>query len=126
MRTDYYVEIEETSKELTKRERVMLKDMNDSVGIDKLPAGTKITPLDWAILKVHNEKAKGDKDYKILCIRTANENGEIIKLTTGSESFKEAFFDIAEEMNGEEYSIKLNRQESKNYSGKQFLTCSLV
>ena len=50
------------------------------------------------------------------------------KFVTGSESFFAAFKGIFEEMGGtdEDYEIEVYRLPSKNYKGKEFLTCSIV
>ena len=51
------------------------------------------------------------------------------KYVTGSNSFITAFEDIEDEMadaGEDEYEIEVYRMESKNYKGKQFITCSIV
>lgn len=127
-RTDFNVTIAETSMtELSAKDKIMLKDTSDAIALDKALAdddsSLMITPIEYAILNVHNEKAKGDKDYTQLLILDAN--GE--KYTTGSNSFMNSFMDIYNEMadSDEEYSIKVYRRASKNYAGKSFITCSI-
>lgn len=127
-RTDFNVTIAETSMtELSAKDKIMLKDTSDAIALDKALADDEsslmITPIEYAILNVHNEKAKGDKDYTQLLILDAN--GE--KYTTGSNSFMNSFMDIYNEMaeSDEEYSIKVYRRASKNYAGKSFITCSI-
>lgn len=127
MKENYYVTISYTNKELTARERIKIKDTADAISIDQATAAeaVTITPDIYAVLKIHNEKSE-DKDYEQLVI--IDKDGE--KWYTGSPSFIEAFFDISEEMEAEGtdevYSIKSFRRPSKNYSGKTFLTCSIV
>lgn len=123
--TGYEVKIVETSKQLSARERLMVKDTSNANSIDEL---TQQSPLvlsvaDYAVLSVHNEKSE-DKDYtKYLLI---DKNGN--KYETGSESFWSAFKEIYDEMKDtdEEYEIEIYRLESKNYKGKTFITCSIV
>lgn len=130
MRTDFNVTIASTSKaELTPRERIMLKDTSDAQGLDELVADDTsiiISPIGYAVLEVHNDKAKGDKDYEQYLILDSNGN----KYTTGSSAFWNSFKDIWDEMNieetGESFDLKVYRKPSKNYSGKSFITCSIM
>lgn len=121
---NYKVEIRESSKELSARERISLKDTTNAIKLDEALAegNVIITPVDYAILGIHNEKAD-DKDYENYII--VDKSGA--KYVTGSSSFWSSFIEIYEEMKGEdeEYSILAYRVESKNYKGKYFLTCSI-
>ena len=121
---NYKVEIKESSKELTARERISLKDTTNAIKLDEALAEDNviITPVDYAILGIHNEKAD-DKDYENYII--VDKDGT--KYVTGSTSFWSSFIEIYEEMKDEdeEYSILAYRVESKNYKGKYFLTCSI-
>lgn len=124
---DYIVKVAETSKELTKVERISIKDVSNCIKLDEAINSTdtgKITiDVDYfAILDVHNEKARDDKDYKNYII--VDKDGT--KFVTGSQSFWNAFMDISEEMEGEEFSIEVYSKPSKNYAGKYFLTCSII
>lgn len=122
----YSVNIRTCSKELSAKERIKLKDTTNAIQLDKVTDSDSrfvFEPDYYAVLDVHNEKSK-DKDYVkyiIVC-----KDGT--KLVTGSESFWSAFKDIASEMADcdEEYSIEAYRMPSKNYSGKDFITCSLL
>ena len=122
----YSVTIKETSKELTARERIMLKDTTNAIKLDEVTGVETpfvMTPTAYAILSVHNEKAQGDKDYEQYIIMT--EDGA--KYVTGSESFWNSFISIWQEMEGEgAFSIEIYKKDSKNYKGKQFLACSIV
>lgn len=128
--TGYSVEIVESSKELTAREKISAKDFSNATALDTelmdANANIIITPSAYLILNVHNEHSKNDKDYKkYLIIDTAGN-----KFVTGSESFFTAFKDIFDAMSkdapGEEYSIEVYKKPSKNYQGKHFLTCSIL
>lgn len=123
--TGYEAKIREASKELTAKERVKFKDTTNAVQLDD---ATKENPLViapdfYVVLDIHNERSE-DKDYvKYVVVDKAGN-----KFITGSESFFTAFKDIFEEMGGtdEDYEIEVYRLPSKNYKGKEFLTCSIV
>ena len=123
----YSTSIIETSKELTKKERVLLKEMNGGQSLDLLTMNDnsiEITPDYYAVVSVHNEKSKGDKDYTKYVV--VDKDGTVY--ITGSNSFWESFKNIFEEMKDEEedYSIKVFSKPSKNYQGKSFITCSII
>lgn len=123
--TGYSVKIVNASKELSARDRVAVKDTTNAIALDD---ATKDTPLVIAIdyyveLAVHNEKSE-DKDYKKYVV--VDKSGS--KFVTGSESFFTAMLEIMDEMSdsGEDFEIQVYRMPSKNYKGKEFLTCSIV
>lgn len=123
--TGYSVEIKESSRDLSAKERIMLKDTSDAVKLD-LACDEEvviITPDSYAVLNIHNEKSD-NKDYENYILQ--DENGE--KYVTGSPSFWSSFMDIYNEMKKEteKWSIKVYKLDSKNYKGKQFLTCSII
>lgn len=123
---DYQVTIRETSAELSPRERIKMKDFTNAVQLDEACAEGSfvISPASYAILDVHNERSKEDKDYVKYMILDSQGN----KYITGSNSFFKSLMEIWEEMapTGEEFSIEVYRVPSKNYKGKSFLTCSIV
>lgn len=123
----YSAKIVNTSKELSAREKIKIKDLTNAVGLDEAVTDDvplMVTPQLWAELAIHNEKSK-DKDYKKYILIDAAGT----KYATGSESFWSAFNDIVAELEdaGEDgdFTIEIYRLPSKNYSGKSFLTCSL-
>ena len=123
--TGYSIEIKETSRELSAKERIALKDTSDAtkldVACDEKPV--IITPVAYAVLSIHNEKSD-NKDYENYILQDIN--GE--KFVTGSASFWNSFMDIYNEMagEGEDWSIKAYKLDSKNYNGKKFITCSII
>lgn len=129
--TGYSVKIADASKELTKKERVMLKDTGDALKLDEVIQGDPIiiNPDYWVKLMVHNEKSD-NVDYLVYLI--VDKNGT--KYVTGSEAFWTTFSDIWDEMtdemtgdgNDEEWQLKCYKLDSKNFKGKQFLTCSVI
>lgn len=121
----YSVNIREVSRPITAKERVMLKDTTNAISLDEVTTNGKFVfePAYYAILDVHNDKSE-DKDYvKYIIVDKAG-----TKLVTGSESFFSSFKSIMDEMAecDEEFSIEAYRKPSKNYKGKEFITCSIV
>lgn len=121
----YEVKIVNCNKELTARERIKLKDTTNAVALDEATEGSSlvISPSIWAELEIHNERNKdGNVDYKKYVI--IDEAGT--KYVTGSESFWTSFLEIAAEMGEEAFDIEAYKVDSKNYKGKQFISCSIV
>lgn len=123
--TTYSVTIESTSKELTARERVAIKDFTNAIALDEATKGKSVVlNIDYyAVLRVHNEKSDNTDYMKVVFV---TKDG--LKYVTGSENFFDTFIDIWDEMKDtdEEFSIEAYQVESKNYKGKTFLTCSIV
>lgn len=125
----YSVTIVESSKELTAKEKIALKDYSNATPLDTALDDVDvltISPMAYVKLAVHNEKSKQDKDYtKYIILDTAGN-----KFVTGSESFFTSFLDIfktmQEEAPGEDYSIDVLKKPSQNYKGKSFITCALA
>lgn len=122
---DYKVTIASSRKELTGKEKVMVKDFTNALSIDELTNdGTIILSIENVIeCDVHNP-ASEDKDYKKYVI--IDKGGT--KYVTGSESCITTLTDILNEMEGDEesFEIAFYKKESKNYKGKFFITCSIV
>lgn len=129
--SNYSVVIEESSRELTAKERVMFKDLGNAVKLNTLAEEANASGVkaiienikDFVVINVHNE-ASEDVDYKNYVI--VDGNGD--KYYTGSTPFWNSFKAIYDEMaeSGEEWGIQLNLIPSKNYTGKTVLTCSLI
>lgn len=124
----YSVKIRETSKELSAKERIAIKDTSNAISIDEVTAteGSIVIQYDFhVILDVHNEKSD-NKDYSKIVVM--DKGGT--KYVTGSESFRAALIDIVDEMvdagEGDNITIEVYRKDSKNYKGKQFITASIV
>lgn len=121
----YSVKIASSSKELSARDRVAVKDTTNAISLDEATKGSPLViSLDYYVaLDVHNEKSE-DKDYKKYVVVDTAGN----KYVTGSESFFTAMVEILAEMagSGEDFQIEVYRVPSKNYKGKEFLTCSIV
>ena len=123
---DYTVTIKESSKELSPRERIRIKDITNAIQLDEATSDGNFifSPESYAILSIHNEKSEKDKDYTKYIFIDYSGN----KFVTGSESFFKSFQEIWNEMkdSGEEYQIDCYKVASKNYKGKSFLTCSIL
>ena len=127
----YTAAVREVSKEISVKEKIMLKDTSNAISIDALTQEASfnnekvLIDVDYyAILDIHNEKSD-NKDYINFIIVDKSGN----KYVTGSESFITTFIDIYDEMKGageENITIEIYRKESKNYKGKDFITCSIV
>lgn len=120
----YSVSIKESSRELTAKQRIALKDTTGAVKLDE---ATQVEPVIinvdmYAILGIHNEKSE-NPDYDNYVV--VDKNGT--KYVTGSASFWSSFMDIFTEMEGEDeaWTLKVYRVPSKNYKGKDFITCSI-
>lgn len=124
----YKVEIVHSTKELTVREKIRIKDLSNDIQLDDATQqeGNIVIDFDYyVILKVHNEFSKDDKDYNKYVIVDKSGN----KFVTGSDSFMTSLEGIVDEMAdaGEtDFEIEVYRKDSKNYTGKQFLTCTIV
>ena len=126
--TNYSVKVVESSKELTKKETVMFKDLSDAVNlsefIDEQHGAVMIDVESWAELAIHNENAKDgqNKDYTNYVV--VDKNGT--RYYTGSESFWSSFKDIWCEMydSTEDWSLKVYKKQSKGK--KDFITCSVM
>lgn len=124
--TGYSVKVVECTKDLTAKERVKIKDTTNAIKLDEATqSGAIVIAYDYhAVLAIHNEKLD-DPDYRQYVVVDTAGN----KYVTGSESFFTAMTEIVDEMSaaGEtDYELEVYRMDSKNYKGKQFITCSIV
>jgi hypothetical protein len=125
MREAYHVTIEEASKELSAKQRIAVNDTTAAIKLDEATqeAGVVIDVDAYVILNIHNEKSD-NKDYKNYLILDKGGNTYV----TGSENFFNSFKDIWDEMQGEDeaWQIEVYRQPSKNYAGRDFITCKIL
>ena len=131
MRTDYNTQIISSSRELTAKERITLKDFNDCTGLDTVVTndnGVIIDPNVIVEVQVHNEHAKDDKDYTTIIIL----DNDGTKYSTSSNSLRDSIADIMEELKNlsdedkADLKIKVFKKPSKNYQGKYFLTATVI
>lgn len=128
MTTGYSVEIAESSIELAAKERIKMKDTTNAIKLDELTQeqGNEqvvIEPQAYAVLNIHNEHSDQNKDYVNYVL--VDKDGT--KYVTSSESFWTSFMEIYKEMENESetWKIVVYRVPSKNFKGKEFLTCSI-
>lgn len=124
--TTFSATISESSRELTPYETVKFKDTANALKIDELTQEEEkvvITPKGYVVLDIHNEKSD-NPDYKNFIIF----DGLGTKYVTGSQSFWNSFIDIWNDMKDfdDDWEIELLRKPSKNFKGKDFITCALV
>ena len=131
MRADYSTKIVSSSRELTVKEKITLKDFNDCTGLDTVVTneqGFIIDPDVIVEVQVHNERAKDDKDYTTIVI--LDKDGT--KYSTSSNSLRDSISDIMDELadldenDRADLKIQVFKKPSKNYSGKYFLTATVV
>lgn len=124
-KANYSAKVTDSSRELTGKEKVMLKDTSDAISLNEAvkDGALIINPLLWAEVSVHNETAD-NVDYDVFIV--VDKDGT--KYKTSSTSFVSTFKDILEDMDGtdEEYSIKVYTKPSKNSAYQGFITCSVI
>lgn len=124
--TGYEVKIIESSKELSARERISLKNFDEMITLDEaVNAETPRLMIDvsgYVVASVHNEKSDNVNYNKFIII---DKDGQ--RYITGSNPFFSAFKEIWDEMDGEneDWGITVYKRESNNYKGKEFLTCTI-
>ena len=120
----YSVSIKETSKNLTAKERIAIKDITSAIKLDEATQveSVLISPEMFAVLSIHNDKSD-NPDYENYIV--VDKDGR--KFVTGSQSFWTSFMDIWTEMENEDedWSVLVYRHPSKNYKGKDFITCAI-
>ena len=126
--TGYKATVDFATKELSVKEKIQLKDVLDCEKLDEATANSAvIIDVDYfASVHVHNPMAKENKEYDRLVI--VSKDGT--KYSTSSQSVRTALMDIWDDLvdAGEtaDFAVKIFQKPSKNYSGKFFMTCSLV
>jgi hypothetical protein len=124
MKNTFKSEISYCNTELTVKEKIQFKNLNDSESINTLENGTILTVDKWGLLQIHNEKLD-EPDYQNVVLVTQDGN----KYHTSSNSFFMSIDDIQSELDeaGEKlpFDIKIVKKQSKNNSG-QFITCVLA
>lgn len=122
----YRVTIVETSKELTAKERIALKDTSNAKRLDELckpDTPFVFAPALYAKIHVINPNSE-DKEYDQFLFVDADGT----KYMTGSSSFFDTFIAIWDEMKDEEeeWAIEVTKHPSNKYKGKYFITASIV
>lgn len=121
--------IVESNRNLTKKEQVKMKALDDCIRIDSVVTGHEdslLIDVDYyAIVEVHNENCKKDKDKDYTKLIIVDKNGS--KYVTGSAPFMSSFKEIMQEMSGsdEEWQLKAFRRPSVNYPDRDFFSCTI-
>lgn len=116
------------SADLSIEDRIRVKDTRDAVSLEKISRdGAKVLNIvAYVVLDIHNEKSD-DKDYRQYVLLDNDGN----KYMTGSEPFFNSFVDIWDELDEagvplSERNFKIYQLPSRNYAGRNFVTCSLA
>ena len=123
----YKSEIVSTSlQNMSKVDLIAMKDVTDCILLERYLEQNDdevvLEIVDYVELHVENDRSES-KEYDVLVLIDVAGT----KYRTGSDSFKRAFLDIFNELKAETgWGIKVFGKPSKNYSGKNFLTCSVV
>lgn len=123
----YKAVITDSSRVFTAREQLKYTDTAGMIKItDLLKEQDELVLqiVDYAVVKVENEKAKEDTEYRQYVL-IANDDKVYY---TGSESFWNSYkqiFDVMKEED-EDYEIKIYKVASKNRQGQSFITCSII
>lgn len=134
MENIYTAKIESGSREFSKRERLQITATDTAISLNDATKGgerVRFSPVDWALVAVHNPNAKPDRntgevrtDYDVFVVLA--DDGEMYN--TSSNVFIENFmhiYDVMHEGEPEEYEIECYRFPSSNNSG-DFLTCKII
>lgn len=125
---DYKATIMGSSRELSVKEKIMFKDLTDTVRLDTVVSLEQSLTIDVDTiveLAIHNENARDDKDYETIVIVAKDGT----RYSTSSESVRNAIEDIMEEAQDgglTEYNIKVLAKPSKNREGQHYLTATIA
>ena len=122
----FTAEIIESSTELNAYEKVKFKDTANALKIDDITQDNEhvvIAPFGYVVLAIHNAKSD-NPDYNNYIIY----DKEGTKYVTGSQTFWNSFINIWNDMKNYDgdWEIEILRKPSKNFKGKDFITCALV
>lgn len=125
--SNYSVTISESSTEFKGKALLKVTDMAASAPLNDVVTADQaliIKVNDYAVVDVHNESAKGDKDYHQYIL--IDDNGDTYR--TGSEAFFRSFKTIWDAMNDsdEVWELKVYKVPSKNYKGKDCILCTVI
>lgn len=123
----YKSEITYSSRELTGREKLIVKDVSNATSLNDVAGDPNfaIKPEMWAKIHVTNDEPKEDTNAEYDRYVIIDDAGQ--KYVTGSESFWQSFIEIVEAMEdeAEDYKITAFKVKSRNNEGS-FLKASIV
>lgn len=121
--------IEAGGREFSKKEVAVIKtSLQSCVDINAATENGNSLTLSvaaYAVLEIENDRSKGEKVYQKIMI--VDNDGRMY--ITGSPSFIENFRSVMEVMDGEDpdsWGLEIFQMESRNYKGKNFITCKVV
>ena len=121
--------IEAGGREFTKKELAVIKtSLQSCVDINAATENGNSLVLNvaaYAVIEIENDRSKGEKVYQKIMV-VDNDGAMYI---TGSPSFIENFRSVMEVMDGEDpasWGLEIFQMESRNYKGKNFITCKVV
>lgn len=115
----------ELSKKMKAAISTNLSSCIDLGEVTRGEASLTINIAGYAVVDIHNERSKGEKDYKKLIIVSTDQQMFI----TGSPSCMETFIAIWDAMDGEDpetWAVEFFQMPSQNFKGKSFITCKVV
>lgn len=130
MNSNYTVTVVECGGvELSKKMRAAIStNLSSCIDLGELTQGENsltINVAGYAVVAIHNERSKGEKDYDKLIIVSTDQQMFI----TGSPSCMETFLAIWGAMEGEDpesWAVEFFQKPSQNFKGKNFITCKVV
>lgn len=121
--------IEAGGREFTKKEIAVIKtSLQSCIDINAATENGNSLTLSvaaYAVLEIENDRSKGETVYQKIMI--VDNDGRMY--ITGSPSFIENFCSVMEVMDGEDpdsWGLEIFQMESRNYKGKNFITCKVV
>lgn len=128
----YTVKVLEKQGTVTTKDIIKAKDISNTIALDRAVDDNNMLDIGKVIgyvkVEIFNPKSHDEKIYRKLVLICENEDGEKNYYSTGSESFESAFIMLWDEVQDldEWWSVQVFKKPSKNYSGKGFLTCTLL
>lgn len=125
--SNYTVTIAEASTEFKGKALLKITDMAASAPLNDVVTADQallISVSDYAVVDIHNDSAKGDKDYQQYIL--IDDSGNTYR--TGSAAFYRTFKEIWDAMadSDEVWELKVYKVPSKNYKGKDVILCTVV
>ncbi len=111
---------------LNKKDVLQLKDLSDAIKLDQATQENGSVVIsnvrNLVSLALVSDDPQNPQEYSKTVVVDADGN----RYVTGSDSFARRAWEIAEEMEDDEFGLKVYRRPSKNYAGREFLSCSVI
>lgn len=124
---EFNAKVVETSRPVSRKFEVMLKDYSSAQSLDQLTESGDVVDIKvdlFAIVHVQNPQSKQNPEYDVCVIIDQDGN----RYRTGSDSCIRQLRDCMKDMEGveEEWALRFYKRASKNYQGKSFITCTII